>query len=371
MTAAPTICGVADAAVSSPAPRTRTPPVKKTRPDDKVASLEATVPRGTCIVAESPGRHHESEGVQAVRFSDNAVDAAKAKVVSLEASIQALGDADPATLKVLQDALAQARIAANGAPVGVRLDSCAKYVERKKRLLAKCEEDMAKLQTLRASVEEELKAGEARLESIRAETAVPTPTESAQSEHGSRCVPHAASHRRVATGVESVASWRSQSHGRRARRWGGCRRQEEVAQVRSHNTSCHQRRCPVNTQLRFRCRRSRALYGLRGCRVGEARNPGPEMLLTVVDAVDMTVGDTDAESLATVEDTQSNESDGGGRDGASAFEGDHPDPVEELVEQVPDLQLLYRQACTRGLPSLDEVDLVSPHFPERRERHGP
>ena len=111
----------------------------------------------------------------AITKAKEALDAAKAKVVSLEASIQALGDADLATLKVLQDALAKARTAANGAPVGVRLDSCAKYVERKKRLLAKCDEDMAKLQTLRASVEEELKAGVARLESLRAEAAVPMP----------------------------------------------------------------------------------------------------------------------------------------------------------------------------------------------------
>ena len=47
--------------------------------------------------------------------------------------------------------------------------------------------------------------------------------------------------------------------------------------VRSQNTSCHQRRSPVNTQVRFRCRRCRALYGLRGSRVGEASNPGPEL----------------------------------------------------------------------------------------------
>ena len=76
----------------------------------------------------------------------------------------------PRHSKFLQDALAKARIAANGAPVGVRLDTCAKYVERKR----KCDEDMAKLQTLRASVEGELKA-EARLESLRAEAAVPMP----------------------------------------------------------------------------------------------------------------------------------------------------------------------------------------------------
>ena len=44
------------------------------------------------------------EGKQS-RSPDEAVDAAKAKVVSLKASFQALGDADPATLKVLHGAL--------------------------------------------------------------------------------------------------------------------------------------------------------------------------------------------------------------------------------------------------------------------------
>ena len=63
-------------------------------------SLGFGTSRGICIVAESLGRHHESESGQA---PDEAWDAAKGKVVSLESSIQALGDADPATLKVLQD----------------------------------------------------------------------------------------------------------------------------------------------------------------------------------------------------------------------------------------------------------------------------
>ena len=49
---------------------------------------------------------------------------------------------------------------------------------------------------------------------------------------------------------------------------------------------------------------------------GEASSPGPKILPTVVDAVDMTASDTDTESLATVEDAESNEStsDGGDRD---------------------------------------------------------
>ena len=183
------------------------------------------------------------------------------KVVSLEASIQALGDADPATLKVLQDALAKARIAANGAPVGVRLDSCAKYVERKKRLLAKCDEDMAKLQTLRASVEEELKAGVARLESLRAEAAVPMPQPQVPTPNVEADVsPHAAIPSTSCNG--ELSQWRAgaRSHmDEELEEVEDAVDKKQVSQVRSQNTSCHQRRSPVNTQLRFRCRRSRAL----------------------------------------------------------------------------------------------------------------
>ena len=55
----------------------------------------------------------------------------------------------------------------------------------------------------------------------------------------------------------------------------------------------------------------------------------------MVDAVDMTVGDTDTESLATVEmHNPTSPLMVEERDEASAFEGDHLDPVEELVEQV-------------------------------------
>ena len=212
---------------------------------------------------------------------------------------------------------------------------------------SKCDEDMAKLQTLRASVEEEeLKAGEVRLESLRAEAAVPMPKPQVDHQNMEADVSRMQRVIDDATGVESVASGCPQSHGRRGRRWGGCRRQEKVAQVRHH-----QRWCPINTQLRarprstFRCRESGEQCGLRGCRFGEASNPCPEILHA---------GDTDTESLAKYDESTSED---GGRDGASAFAGDHPVPVEELVEQVPDLQLPHREAFTRGLHSFGAVDL--------------
>ena len=100
----------------------------------------------------------------------------------------------------------------------------------------------------------------------------------------------------------------SQSHGRRE---GKCRRrQEKVAQVRSFlaipiegTPTEHFQVLPVGAK------------GLRSCRGGEA-------------------SDMDTETLATVEDAESNESaDGRGRDGACAFESDRSSAVEELHGQ--------------------------------------
>ena len=58
-------------------------------------------------------------------------------------------------------------------PVGVRLDSCVQFVERARRRLAKAEEDFNQVQEERAKLAAELSEGLARLETLRAEAAVP------------------------------------------------------------------------------------------------------------------------------------------------------------------------------------------------------
>ena len=106
---------------------------------------------------------------------DQLSSAAQEKMRCLEAAIAALGPNPDATLKTLQDALQAARSVANVPPVGVRLDSCVQFVERARRRLAKAEEDFNRVQEERAKLAAQLSEGLARLETLRAEAAVPGP----------------------------------------------------------------------------------------------------------------------------------------------------------------------------------------------------
>ena len=100
--------------------------------------------------------------------------AAQEKVSRLEAAIAALGEhPDPSVLKTLEDALHKAKEGTSVPPVGVRLDSCAQFVERARRRLAKAEEEFNRVQEERAKRATELAEGLARLKSLRAEAAVP------------------------------------------------------------------------------------------------------------------------------------------------------------------------------------------------------
>ena len=93
--------------------------------------------------------------------------------VCLEVAIAALGEfPDPSVLKALQDALKKAQEGASVPPVGVRLDSCAQFVERARRRLAKAEVEFNRVQEERALRATELAEGLARLETLRAEAAV-------------------------------------------------------------------------------------------------------------------------------------------------------------------------------------------------------
>ena len=187
-------------AVSSPAPRT-TPSAGKPRPNDKScvigrAAVQALGPHAERASLKSlqDAITKAKEGKQS-RSLDKAVDAAKANVVSLEASIQALGDADPTTLKVLQDALAKARIAANGAPVGVR-----------PRFVCQVGHGRTSDTSCICGRGDEGGGGSCVESPSCRSSCADAPTAGAPSEHGSRCGPAAASHRRVAT---ELSQWRA------------------------------------------------------------------------------------------------------------------------------------------------------------------
>ena len=80
---------------------------------------------------------------------------AQERVVRLQTAVDALGDdnSPEATL----------------APVGVRLDACAQFVERARNRLSRADEELRKAQDERVRLEQELRDGEQRLEALRVE----------------------------------------------------------------------------------------------------------------------------------------------------------------------------------------------------------
>ena len=170
----------------------------------------------------------ESKPVRPVsRSPDEARADAVARVASLEAAIAALGDHDDQVRKSLEESLAKAKKSTNVAPVGVRLNSAMKFIERiQKRVatkdaeIAKKEEEVRLLQSQRAEEMASLVAAEARLESLRAEAAptnVPAPplvnveAEFRRMQRGDR---------RIASGTCPFQIQRDQSHGVRRGRQG-------------------------------------------------------------------------------------------------------------------------------------------------------
>ena len=87
----------------------------------------------------------------------------------LQSAVDALGDDNSSEAKMLRDTLKKAQQEATSAPVGVRLDACAQFVERARNRLSKADEALRKAQDDRARLEQELRDGEQRLEALRVE----------------------------------------------------------------------------------------------------------------------------------------------------------------------------------------------------------
>ena len=103
-------------------------------------------------------------------------EAARARVTALEAAVSALGSADAAALKSLQDALQKVKQSAHVHPVGERWGACNQYIERAKKRLAIADAELLKLQTERAQLATELAEGQARFDTLRVEAGAGAPS---------------------------------------------------------------------------------------------------------------------------------------------------------------------------------------------------
>ena len=114
-----------------PSQRRQSQPRRQSRPQSK----NPPTPKSDPVQRPSPMR----------TSPDVVTDAARARVTALEAAISALGTADGAALKSLQEALHKAKQSAHIPPVGERLDACHQFIERAKKRLAKADADLLRL----------------------------------------------------------------------------------------------------------------------------------------------------------------------------------------------------------------------------------
>ena len=91
---------------------------------------------------------------------------AHARVARLQAAVDAMGDDDGPEMRTLREALKKAKQETSAAPVGVRLDACAQFVERARARLSRADDVCRKAQEERVKFERESREGEERLEQL-------------------------------------------------------------------------------------------------------------------------------------------------------------------------------------------------------------
>ena len=266
----------------------------------------------------SSGRHHqflqvtprtvrlrELPEVRVHRSPDEVAAAAQQRVQRLEAALHTLGDEDTPEVKSLQDALKKAKVAAQGILVVVQLEECQKFV-------ARCEKRIAALDVERSRELERLEEGKSNLERLRlmmTSQVVPPPDSSSEVEQLRRQVadlqqqlgqgadaPPCAKRQAVVPKERTVRlrggfrahvrfrdrpmDARPSSRSPRRQPHGECERSHEVVprdsrdsirhgpifRVAFHGDEFHQ--VGAVRIVTHQC-------GMRGIRVGEAKNPGP------------------------------------------------------------------------------------------------
>ena len=214
----------------------------------------------------------------------------------LQTAVNALGDDDSPEAKMLRDALKKAQQEVTTAPVGVRLDACAQFMERAKNRLLKADEALRKAQ--RCKLEQELKGGRAEVggASSRGFRAGARTTSSRGRSFESEEVGVRIAGPSGCLRGEQTRQWEGVEELRRLRRevedfrrsWNEAKTSEFVNRI--GNSKINESFCPYG--ISDRCKRPQAQmcgihgslmvwadrscrYGLCGIGVGEASNPGP------------------------------------------------------------------------------------------------
>ena len=142
-------------------------------------------PRGRSF--RNQGQRKEPPAARIPRNPDEVVADARSRVGKLESAISVLDENDP-TVLALKEALRQARSQTQVRPVDERIESTKLFIERAKKRVLSCQEEVAKAQAVLREAEakvlteeDSLREGESRLtalqlEAQRVQERIPLPT---------------------------------------------------------------------------------------------------------------------------------------------------------------------------------------------------
>ena len=146
---------------------------------------------------------------------------AQERVVRLQTAVDALGDDNSPEAKMLRDALKKAQQEATLAPVGVRLDACAQFVERARNRLSRANEELRKAQDERVRLEQELRDGEQRLEALRVEASEQRTPASGRGDEVSQMQKLVTELNQIAAERDALSQELRRSRAPKARSWCG------------------------------------------------------------------------------------------------------------------------------------------------------
>ena len=220
--------------------------------------------------------------------------AAAAKLSKLEVALSAL-DAESPEGKHFKSVIDKTRVHAGQGHPSKRLDECQKYMVRAGKRLELAKQAVATAVAEQERLQEEYNIGSARLEELKREaSAIPPPIESNNSKSPNFAKKGTICDRTVQRRSELARSlWTSQNWF--PKRWKSCHSGSRphidghgagrsrpccrvVCTVSNWRDEVGQCQAEVQSRICTRCfeKNRQSRYGLRGVRVGEASNPGPQ-----------------------------------------------------------------------------------------------